>query len=212
MGKIERVTQTQVLEMGFTKTMIQNLLPEPMFKENPHYRHAAPMKLWNKDEVKKVMQTEEYRVAWEKAKKRKAASKKSAKKTLETKRANTEKLVEEMKNLISVEIVADKEIIEKVIEEKNKWYYWHGKNEIEKWMIDEWTLKRWIVNYIRHELISYDYDLEKLHGRVGKDKAYVEYKTAVLQKIAEVYPKYAEECRNQIEDINIEYSYLKYCG
>ena len=212
MGKIERVTQTQVLEMGFTKTMIQNLLPEPMFKENPHYRHAAPMKLWNKDEVKKVMQTEEYRVAWEKAKKRKAASKKSAKKTLETKRANTEKLVEEMKNLISIEVVAEKELIEQTLEAKNLWYFWHGKGEIDRRTLDNATLKRWIVNYIRHELISYDCDLYQLHGRVGKDEVYVKYKAAVLEKIAEAYPKYAEECQNQIEDINIEYSYLKYCG
>lgn len=48
-NKSELITQSTVMEMGFTKAMIKNLLPEPITKPNPIYHCAAPMKLWEKD-------------------------------------------------------------------------------------------------------------------------------------------------------------------
>ena len=40
--KAEMITQSTILEMGWTKSMITKLLPEPILKPNPHYRSAAP--------------------------------------------------------------------------------------------------------------------------------------------------------------------------
>ncbi len=44
----EMITQSTILEMGWTKSMITKLLPEPTLKLNPHYRSAAPMRIWKK--------------------------------------------------------------------------------------------------------------------------------------------------------------------
>ena len=46
--KEEMITQSTIIGMGWTKTMITKFLPEPTLKDNPHYQNAAPMKLWRK--------------------------------------------------------------------------------------------------------------------------------------------------------------------
>lgn len=63
------------------------------------------------------------------------------------------------------------------------------------------TLNRWCVNYIRHQLTTYDNELYNLIGKIGRDDAYENFKKAVLEKIAEKYPKYADECKRQIRKI-----------
>ena len=40
----EFITKSAIMEMGFTKSMIEKLLPEPTEKPNPYYKKAAPMK------------------------------------------------------------------------------------------------------------------------------------------------------------------------
>lgn len=62
---------------------------------------------------------------------------------------------------------------------------------------------RWVVNYIRHNLISYDSTLFDNKGKVGKDEAYPIFKKAVLDRIAATYPKYAAECQRQAETIGV---------
>ena len=63
---------------------------------------------------------------------------------------------------------------------------------------NEETINRWIVNYIRHNLVSYDNFLGSIDGKVGSVEAYPEVKIAVLEKIANTYPKYKDECERQI--------------
>ena len=69
-------------------------------------------------------------------------------------------------------------------------------------VVNKATLDRWIVNYIRHNLTCYDWALRQTHGRIGKDEVYVIFKKAVLERIAIVYPKYAEECYRQIDEMH----------
>ncbi len=79
----EMITQSTVISMGWTKAMIEKLLPEPTLKTNPHYKCAAPMKLWDKDAVLAIMETEDFTTALESSKKRK----KSAAQAVKTKEA-----------------------------------------------------------------------------------------------------------------------------
>lgn len=72
------IAQKTVLSMGWTKAMIDKLLPEPELKENPHYWRGAPMKLWSEVLVKSIMETEEYRTEKEKADRRKKSAQKAA--------------------------------------------------------------------------------------------------------------------------------------
>ena len=61
--KPEYYSQTTLKEFGFTAKMIDTMLSEPVLKPNPHYKCAAPMKLWLITEVDAVMQTDEFKEA-----------------------------------------------------------------------------------------------------------------------------------------------------
>ena len=55
----EKITQTRLIsERGWTKGLISKLLDEPdVFVDNPHYKSAAPMRLYFLDRVKHIEQT-----------------------------------------------------------------------------------------------------------------------------------------------------------
>lgn len=67
------INQTNILEMGWTKTMIAKFLPEPTLKQNPWYKEAAPMKLWRESDVLSIMETADFMTEMEKVAKRRAA-------------------------------------------------------------------------------------------------------------------------------------------
>lgn len=90
--KEQLISQSGVLSMGFTKSMIDKLLPPPILKRNPHYASSAPMKLWREDDVRSVMGTQEFQTMAAKAAARKAASAKA----VETKRKNAEGIADNL--------------------------------------------------------------------------------------------------------------------
>lgn len=190
--------QTKLLELGWTKTMIDTLLPEPQLKRNPMYRSASPMKLWDEQVVEEIMETDEYKAALEKAEKRKS----SAKKSIQTQKDKAMAYLDEVCKHIEIEIIDDdNELRWQTIAAKQHWYnsydrYFDRPNFDD---VDEPTMQRWVVNFIRHNLVDYDYILRTLKGKIGKQELYEKYKSTILSKIAEVYPRYAQECRRQIE-------------
>lgn len=232
--KSQMITQSTILAMGWTKTMIKNLLPEPTERPNPHYKCAAPMKLWEQGKVLEIMETEDFKKALEKASKRKNAAKSAVK----TKEKRLKEKMVEIANSFEIKIIPDDELIEKVLKhneeriENNLWqsmlYY---ERKVDRYIYDEYesyddvcqeyedacyeyenftlrtpneeTLMRWVVNYIRHNLISYDSTLFDNKGKVGKDEAYPIFKKAVLDRIAATYPKYAAECKRQADTIGV---------
>ena len=75
MNDNKMITQSRIIEeYGWTKSLISKFLPDPVLKANPHYRKAAPMRLWDEDTVKQVMTTSEFQDAMEKANKRKKSA------------------------------------------------------------------------------------------------------------------------------------------
>lgn len=195
----EMLTQSMLLDAGWTKTMILRLLPDPVLKQNPMYKNAAPMKLWYKATVDSVMLSDEYKKMLKAAEKRKVAAAKAVK-------TKTQAIVDSqvrIANSLSVIVIPDDELIDKTIDAKNDWYCSHDIDSWAGYDTNEETLNRWIVNYIRHNLIDgeykrqYDYSLVRLRNKVGKSEAYDKFKMIVLDKIAEAYPKYAKECERQ---------------
>ena len=227
----ELITQSTVIEMGFTKSMITRLLPPPIERPNPHYKCAAPMKLWEKDEVLKVMNTKAYEEMAKKVKKRKAAAKKAAITKAENLQINMSEIGKELK----ITIIADEELVRKTLKDREQYIILGLESQIDcllykpsKYMTEEDTdelnqltdqlddlkksgigipnidtLNRWIVNYIRHNLVEYDTNLKHLYGKTGKQSGYETFKKVILEKIAELYPKYKDECERQIENIAI---------
>ena len=52
--------KSDLLKRGWTQRMIDDLLPPPTLKSNPHYRSAPPMLLWQIDLVEKTEQSEAF--------------------------------------------------------------------------------------------------------------------------------------------------------
>jgi hypothetical protein len=60
-------------------------------------------------------------------------------------------------------------------------------------------LERITVNYLRHQLTSYERNLANLFGEKGKHKAVKEIRQKVYTAIAKAYPQLAEECKAQLK-------------
>lgn len=189
----EFLTQSDLLNLGWTKTMIAKILPAPVLKNNPRYGNAAPMKLWKSQIVQEIMQSEDYKLAAAKAEKRKNAARQAA----ETKAAQNRAAISEICKNIKIEVVGDEELREMVAQAQQYRHDSFGDYYFCIEDVDEATMNRWVVNFIRHNLVDYDYILNTLRGKVGKQELYTTYKGAILQRIAELYPKYAAECERQ---------------
>lgn len=188
------ITQSTVLSMGFTKSMIDKLLPAPTLKQNPRYKSAAPMKLWKEADVLAVMETAAFQEAAAKAAQRKQA----AAKAVDTKRKNAEVLADDLIASIHVQRIELPELEKLALASQQRWYDFRGRGEIE--FPDRETVDRWMVNYIRHELCDYDdslYTLFRPGKMADKDKLYPKVKHETLAKIAQVYPELADECEAQ---------------
>lgn len=62
---------------------------------------------------------------------------------------------------------------------------------------NEPPIRRWTVNYIRHNLTEYDETLFGMSGKVGCREAYILDRYDILDKIAETYPQYRTVCQRQ---------------
>ena len=196
--KEELICQSAIMEeFGWTKGMIDRLLPKPSLFRNPQYAKAPPMKMWPRNAVLDAMNTDEFREAKEKAERRRESARKAA-------RRKQDKLIEEIKtiaNQLNVERMPLQKLRRYVIKAKEEFYCERGCYDELPVTPDEATYERWAVNYIRHNLTQYDGALGSLYGKVGKNSAYLVCKAAMLDKIAEVYPVFAEECRRQKENL-----------
>ena len=68
MNDNKMITQSRIIEeYGWTKSLISKFLPDPVLKANPHYRKAAPMRLWDEDTVKQVMTRMQKNLWWQRA-------------------------------------------------------------------------------------------------------------------------------------------------
>lgn len=191
--KEQLISQSTVLSMGFTKSMIDKLLPPPVLKRNPRYASTAPMKLWCEDDVRAIMETPEFQTMAAKAAARKAA----AAKAVETKRKNAEGIADNLIASIHVTRWDIPVLEEATLNAKKEWFLEHGN--VDMVTPNAETLERWMVNFVRHNLCEYDDKLIDLFGLVGKEALYQRLKTETLAKIAEVYPELEVECKRQAQ-------------
>lgn len=190
----KKLTKTEVKNLGFSETLIKNLLPEPEEKPNPYSKRAAKMCLWREEDVKAAMSDKRFTDYQEIRVKRQAASKKAV-------MTKTQRLVDtyvEIANKITITVRPLSEIREEALKAKESWYESNNRYYDDVCYADEYTVNRWMVNYIRHHLTHYDEHLYDLKGKTGKDSAYKDFVVIILEKIAEAYPALKDECDNQI--------------
>ena len=187
------LTQSDLSARGWTKGMVSRLLPEPTLGKNKYCRNR-PMKLWELHMIEEVEKTEAYTDELKKVQNHRHGGIKAA----ATKRAALQNDFEKIQAEINVPCVDDATL--------RKWVYQNMRNRnIQRGLWNSYpedapeeTMQRWVVNFIRHNLVSYDYTLHVHKGRVGINECYTDYKKAILMKIAEVYPQYADECKRQM--------------
>lgn len=140
----------------------------------------------------------------------------SAKKAKETQFKNLMAIMQTAIDSTTIKMLDDEALRRKAIYHAKERYlrklgndYFDGNN------LEEATICRWVVNYIRHQLVkcnyhaTYDNVLYNFRGKLGKDKLYLYYKSALLDKIAAAYPKYADECREQKEKTELSILYME---
>ena len=194
--KKDKYTKTELKELGFTEKLIQDLLLEPEYHKSP--RGAGRFYyLWRADDVKKAMLDERFIATQEKRKERSTRAQKVADK-------KRKKTMDKVNNIISdmtpPERIELDELKECAIQYKNDDFICQDRIADAN-NADEDTIKRWIVNYIRHEMTDYNFevvsaDMEKC---VGRDEAFILFEKKVYENIALVYPELADECDRQLQ-------------
>ncbi len=76
--------------------------------------------------------------------------------------------------------------------------YYYDWEPAEVGGVEQATLERWMVNYLRHELTRYEVLLDGLTGQTGRLEAEGVLRNKVYGAIGNAYPSLADECRRQL--------------
>lgn len=169
-----------IKEYGLTNWFIEKYLKDPdLIKPNRY-------KIGRVKQIIKNNQTD-----FELCQKRKQISKKSNK----TKLNNNIQLINEIITEIEVTFIRRSELIRLT---KENFEYFH--NRPLKGKCDN----KLLVNFIRHNLTSYDEDLEYIQRKIGKEQLLNMLRKAIYLKIIDVYPDLKKECINQLKERGIK--------
>lgn len=183
------------VEYEFTDAMIRDFLPEPeRTAPNPYYKTTgAVVQLWSKSTIEKVVASDEF---VERLKKRRARGS-QRKAVAQAKREKTFDEYCDKAKAIAVRKISLGELEKRALEAKENRERGMGNLDFQAWDAPDYVRRRWMVNYVRHNLTVYDRDLYEMKGKVGVHDGYEVYKDAVLDKIADIYPELAAECEDQ---------------
>ncbi|MGR3318568.1 MAG: hypothetical protein ACUZ8O_08815, partial [Candidatus Anammoxibacter sp.] len=171
--EIQFIKKTELKERGWTETIIKKFCPEPdAIKDNPVYRSAAPMKLYDIERVEKAERSTEFKELMKKSEIRKRA----AKRAVLSKKAKLMEYINRM--VINVPKLKKCELVQQACKhynnhQSNKEYRRNQYGTLQAGANDDTQfLNRITVNYIRHCLADYEYNLCQIFGKVGKEEAY----------------------------------------
>ena len=187
-------TKTTLKERGWSDDLIEQLLPPPIVCRNPYYRKLN-MYLWKEYDVLKAERQPEFTAHL----KRRSVHQKRAQAAVRTKYKKMEERLSRAIEMIKVEEADYLQVVDDAVAAKQEWYDMTGQYDRTVRGADQKTIERWTVNYIRHNLTTYDSFLYSAKGKTGISFAYPLYRKAVLEKIAEVYPWLYGECVRQME-------------
>ena len=188
------ITKTTLKERGWSDALIEQLLPPPIVCRNPYYRKMN-MYLWKEYDVLEAEKQPEFTAHL----KRRSVHQKRAQAAVRTKNRKMQERLTDAIARIRVEEVDYAQVVDDAVDAKQNWYDMTGQYDRRVRGADQKTIERWTVNYIRHNLTTYDSFLYSAKGKTGISFAYPLYRRAVLEKIAEVYPWLYGECMRQME-------------
>ena len=188
----EFITKTDLIsKRKWTDALLKKYMTEPdLIKNNPHYGQASKMKLYKISRVESIEKNEQFLIDFQKT----ILRRKSSAKMVETKKDNL--LIEIFELPISVEFIPRNKLVPLVIDDYNDRNYY--KDYLTLRDLDQSTLERLTVNYIRHQLTSYDQCLGLIFSKVGKKEGYRLLKERIYKCISESYPELTGECTLQL--------------
>jgi len=195
MRKLTHLSQSKLLERGWTKTMIDQVLGEPdMFKPNPAYKSAAPMRLYSIGRIEAAESHPYFADYLTVVDKRRKAIQPS----IDQRRTQT---LAEVKSLhIRIKKVALEHCQREAVESYNAFNNPIDPvdlNDVKKRNPD--FLDRITVNQIRHNRTCYDQKLVEQAGKIGVTTAQEIVRAKVYKAIMEAYPELAGECLRQLD-------------
>ena len=186
------ITKTDLISIRkWTDRLIKKYMPVPdEIRNNPHYGRASKMKLYKISRVESIEKNEYFLIDFQKT----ILRRKSSAKMVETKKDNL--LIQISEFPISVEIIPRNELVPLVIDDYNNRNYY--KDYLTLRDLDQSTLERLTVNYIRHQLTEYEYHLYTIGDQVGKKEGARLLKEITNNCIGESYPDLTRECALQL--------------
>ena len=186
-------SRPDLLSRGWTDSMIRDFLSKPdCTKPNPRYKCAADMKFYRDQRVQAVEQSDEWKRRRELAERRSDAAWAAA----ERRREDTERLIGELPTP-EIEMKPLTTVRREAYHSWRRRRSFRGKETNPMTCIDEATLGRITVNYIRHELSEYDRLLHSVKGVVGAEEARCTIREKVMDQIRTQYPELASEVVDQ---------------
>lgn len=192
----EFVSLAGLRERGWTDALVRRFLGEPdKLARNPHYRKAAPMRLYLLARVVSAEGADEFKAALDGAAKRSQ----SARSVADKKRSALVAEAEAMP--IRVEAMPLETLRRRAINNYND----RGprRDDDYSWMparhdSDALFLERISVNFARHCLTEYDEALEAQFAKVGVNAAVATIRRRVYELIAATWPELSAECTRQL--------------
>lgn len=189
--------QTEIFERGWTKSGVAKFLGEPdEERTNPHYKKAAPVKLFLRSRVTAIEETSAFNDWLAKSAKRKQ----SAIIAVNTK---SDRLVGELETFhpaipnLSRDELERKAYSSWLCFKQEKAREFGNPPFIDEGDFDEEFMARISVNYLRHHKHVYDKKIRKVEGKIGSYRFREMIRGKIFHAISEKYPWLAEECDRQ---------------
>lgn len=191
--------------------MIAQLLDPPdAERPNPFYRTSAPMRFYSRERVERVESEAEFARLRDLARRRSESARAAASRRRDA-------LLERIRAVeVAVPSLTPDRLRLAAVAHRNRreferCYLLPGMDgsEASADAVDAATLRRWEVNYLRHELTGYDSLLADVEGRVGREAAERLIRTKVYAAIAAKYPLLRDECRRQLEARGVADDYVR---
>jgi len=187
------LSASKIRERGWTDSLVRRFLDPPdTTAPNPIYRSAARVRLYDLTRVLKVEASPEWQAAKVVASRRSVASS----------RASTRRALDVVERAgqfeVTLPVLRDETLFRRAVDHRNELRnnrdgFEHATME----SVDESTLRRWGVNYLRHVLTEYDSQIGRFAGKPGVRSVEAITRQVIYGTIAATYPGLAEECRRQ---------------
>ncbi|MEY9873572.1 hypothetical protein ABH931_003061 [Streptacidiphilus sp. MAP12-33] len=187
---------------GWTPSMVAKLLgPPDLTVRNPHFRGAAPSRLYAVARVEAAETTDAF-TALAGAASRRAACSRAA-----SERRRRLVLTEIGGVQIHVPRLTPECLSRRALAHRNQRDAQRACRREDHHALparidaaEPGALRRWQVNYLRHALTDYDALLDGLHGATGRAEAERLLRRRVYEAIGAAYPQLAAECRRQLSE------------